>query len=49
MPLRHVLMRILEGASVKGTFIFFQTVKLQLKRLTIVGFAHGWSGIAINP
>jgi hypothetical protein len=49
MPLRHVLMRILKGAIVKGTFILTPTVKLQLKHLTIVGLAKGWFRIAINP
>jgi hypothetical protein len=49
MPLRHVLMRILKGATVIGIFIFSQTVKLQLKHLTTVRFAQAWYGIAINP
>jgi hypothetical protein len=42
-------MRILQGATVKETFIFSQTVKLQSEHLTTVGFTQGCSGIAINP
>jgi hypothetical protein len=49
MPLRHVLMRILKGAIVNGTFIFSLTDRLQLKHLTIVKLVQGWSGIAFNP
>jgi hypothetical protein len=49
MLLRHLLMRILKGATVKGKFIFSLTVKMQSKPLTIVGLAQGWSGTATNP
>jgi hypothetical protein len=41
MPLRHVPIKILKQAIVKGTFIFSPTVKLHLKHFTIVGLATG--------
>jgi hypothetical protein len=47
--LKHVLMRILKGAILIGSFIFCQRVKLQLRHLTIVRFTQDWSGTAINP
>jgi hypothetical protein len=49
MLLKHVVMGMLKGAVMIGTFIFSQTVKLQSKHLTTVKFTLSWSGTASSP
>jgi hypothetical protein len=40
---------LLKGDILIEAFIFSQTVKLQLKHLTIARSTQSWSGIVINP
>jgi hypothetical protein len=49
MLLRHVLLRILKGATGIGKFIFSPTVKLQSKCLTIVRSIQSLSRTATTP